>query len=139
VVYFLPLFSKHPDPPMFPSRPESLPFSQIHEISPNPKFGTLDAYEYAVKRNYKFNHEVTSMAISKKSIIKSSAAPKAVATKAPKSVTASPAAPAGKMVTALRVAKNASLAKRVSLAKNATFAKRVSLAKNATFAKRVSL
>jgi hypothetical protein len=50
------------------------------------------------------------MAVSKKSIIKSSTA-KPTAIKAYKSGTASPAAPAGNMVTALRVARNANLAK----------------------------
>jgi hypothetical protein len=58
-------------------------------------------------------YEVISMAVSKKSIIKSSAKP--TATKAPKSATASPAAPAGKMVTAMRMAKSAKLAKSVAM------------------------
>jgi hypothetical protein len=65
------------------------------------------------------------MAVSKKSIIKSSTA-KPTAIKAPKPSTASPAAPAGKMVTALRVARTANLAKNtVNLAKTGvTLAKR---------------
>jgi hypothetical protein len=56
-------------------------------------------------------YEVKSMAVSKKSIIKSSSKP--TATKTTKSTTASPAAPAGKMVTAMRMAKSAKLAKSV--------------------------
>jgi hypothetical protein len=51
------------------------------------------------------------MAVSKKSIIKSSAKP--TVTKTAKSTSASPTAPAGKMVTAMRMAKTANLAKAV--------------------------
>ena len=82
------------------------------------------------------------MAVSKKSIIKSSSA-KPTAIKAHKSATASPAAPAGKMVTALRVAKNANLAKSsVNLAKSSVnLAKSsVNLAKSTvTLAKTVNM
>ena len=53
------------------------------------------------------------MTVSKKSIIKSSAAHKPTATKAPKSTTGVPTVPAGRMVTAMRMAKNAKLARIV--------------------------
>jgi hypothetical protein len=78
-------------------------------------FGTRVAIDVAVQK-IKFIPEVSIMAISKKSIIKSSTA-KPTASKAPKVATASPAAPAGKMVTAMRMAKTANLAKTITLAK----------------------
>ncbi|WP_158788972.1 hypothetical protein [Granulicella sp. L46] len=73
------------------------------------------------------------MAVSKKSIIKSSTA-KPSAIKASKSATASPAAPAGKMVTALRVARNVNLAKSTAnLAKSSGKLAKVTLAKSTAF------
>ena len=53
------------------------------------------------------------MAVSKKSIVKSTTA-KTTTAKASKSAIASPAAPAGKMVTAMKMAKNAMFAKSVT-------------------------
>lgn len=53
------------------------------------------------------------MAITKKSIVKSSA-PRNVTTKTPKSTVGSPAVPAGKMVTAMRMAKTAKLARTIA-------------------------
>jgi hypothetical protein len=104
-------------------------------------FGTRVAIQLAVQQ-FKLKFEVTTMAVSKKSIIKSPTA-KPTAIKAHKSGTASPAAPAGKMVTALRVAKNAKLAKSsVTLAKSSVnLAKSsVNLAKSTvTLAKTVNM
>ncbi|MGA7158392.1 MAG: hypothetical protein WBY53_16210 [Acidobacteriaceae bacterium] len=51
------------------------------------------------------------MAVTKKSITKSSTARKPVTTKAPKSTAGSTTAPAGKMVTALRMAKTVTVAR----------------------------
>jgi hypothetical protein len=95
-------------------------------------FGTSVALHLAVQQ-FKFLFEVTIMAVSKKSIIKSSTA-KPNAIKASKSATASPAAPAGKMVTALRVARNVNLAKSTAnLAKSSGKLAKVTLAKSTAF------
>ena len=75
-------------------------------------FGTRVAIDVAVQQ-FKFIPEVTIMAVSKKSLIKSPTA-KTTTRKAPKPAIASPAAPAGKMVTAMKMAKNAMFAKSVT-------------------------
>ena len=75
-------------------------------------FGMWVAISLAVQQ-FKYIPEVTIMAVSKKSIVKSTTA-KTTTAKASKSAIASPAAPAGKMVTAMKMAKNAMFAKSVT-------------------------
>jgi hypothetical protein len=99
--------------------------SHIGIFSDGYPFGTPVALQLVVQ-HFKLIFEVTTMAVSKKSIIKSSTA-KPTAIKAHKSGTASPAAPAGKMVTALRVARNANLAKASGKLAKVTLARSINM------------